>query len=106
MGESVSPSDVFNDLAYEFAERLRHGERPSLQEYTDRYPELAAEIRELFPTLVIVEQLRPISLPARRHRKNPSLSGWETIAFCAKSVGAEWASCTRPSTRAWVAAWP
>jgi serine/threonine protein kinase/WD40 repeat protein len=57
MGESVSPSDVFNDLAYEFAERLRHGERPSLQEYTDRYPELAAEIRELFPTLVIVEQL-------------------------------------------------
>jgi eukaryotic-like serine/threonine-protein kinase len=57
MGESISPSDVFNELAYEFAERLRHGERPSLTEYTERHPELADDIRDLFPTLVIVEQL-------------------------------------------------
>jgi WD40 repeat protein/serine/threonine protein kinase len=43
-------------LADEFAERYRCGERPSLQEYIDRYPDLADEIRELFPALVEIEQ--------------------------------------------------
>jgi len=57
MGESISGSDLFNELAHEFAERYRRGERPSLNEYTDRYPELAEEIRELFPALVMMEQL-------------------------------------------------
>jgi eukaryotic-like serine/threonine-protein kinase len=58
MGESISASDIFNELAFEFAERIRHGERPSLSEYADRHPELADEIRDLFPTLVMIEQLR------------------------------------------------
>src|SRR5581483_6133802 len=44
-------------LAGEFAERYRLGERPSLTEYTDRYPELAEQIRELFPALVVMEEL-------------------------------------------------
>ncbi len=43
-------------LAEEFADRLRRGEHPSLKEYTDRYPELAAEIRELFPAMVEMER--------------------------------------------------
>jgi serine/threonine protein kinase/WD40 repeat protein len=43
-------------LAEDFAERLRCGERPSLKEYLDRYPDLADDIRELFPALVEVEQ--------------------------------------------------
>ena len=46
----------FDDLAEEFAGRFRRGERPSLQEYVDRLPEMAAEIREMFPALVEVEQ--------------------------------------------------
>src|SRR6516162_3851197 len=50
-------SDLFNELAHEFAERYRRGERPPLDEYTQRYPELADEIRELFPTLVMMERL-------------------------------------------------
>ena len=37
-------------------ERFRRGERPSLKEYADRYPELAEEIHELFPAMVKVEQ--------------------------------------------------
>jgi WD40 repeat protein/serine/threonine protein kinase/tetratricopeptide (TPR) repeat protein len=45
-------------LADEFAARYRAGERPALQEYIDRYPELAADIRELFPALVEVEQVK------------------------------------------------
>jgi eukaryotic-like serine/threonine-protein kinase len=56
---SISDSgqyDLLDQLAEEFAERFRRGERPSLKEYTDRYPELADEIRELFPAMVKVEQ--------------------------------------------------
>src|SRR5262249_54769090 len=36
----------------DFAARYRRGERPALQEYTDRHPELADEIRECFPAVV------------------------------------------------------
>ena len=46
----------FDELAEEFAERYRRGERPSLQEYVDRLPEMAEEIREMFPALVEVER--------------------------------------------------
>jgi eukaryotic-like serine/threonine-protein kinase len=46
----------FDELAEEFAERYRRGERPSLQEYVDRLPEMAEEIREMFPAMVEVEQ--------------------------------------------------
>jgi hypothetical protein len=47
--------DLLDQLAEEFADRFRRGERPALEEYTGRYPELAEEIRELFPALVKVE---------------------------------------------------
>src|SRR5262245_25352098 len=56
---SISESgqyDRLDRLAEEFAVRLRRGERTALKEYTDRYPELAEEIRELFPAMVQVEQ--------------------------------------------------
>jgi WD40 repeat protein/serine/threonine protein kinase len=45
-------------LADEFAQRYRRGERPSLAEYVERYPHLAADIREVFPALVEVEQVK------------------------------------------------
>src|SRR5947208_990130 len=38
-------------LAEEFAQRCRLGERPSLSEYTQKYPHLADEIRDAFPAL-------------------------------------------------------
>src|SRR6516165_2808208 len=44
---SLSP-DV-HQLAEEFLERCRRGERPSLREYIERRPELAQAIREIFP---------------------------------------------------------
>ncbi len=47
---------LFDELAEEFAERYRRGERPGLEEYVDRLPEMAEEIREMFPALVEVEQ--------------------------------------------------
>src|SRR5262245_5776415 len=52
--------DLLDQIAEEFAARFRRGEQPSLKDYTDRYPELAEEIRELFPALVQVERVKEI----------------------------------------------
>jgi eukaryotic-like serine/threonine-protein kinase len=59
MSTNASSADYarFDELAEEFAARFRRGERPSLQEYIDRCPGLADEIRELFPALVEVERV-------------------------------------------------
>src|SRR5262249_30139639 len=51
-------------LAEEFVERHRRGERPSVAEYAARHPELAEQIRELFPALVMMEDVRPDPQPA------------------------------------------
>ncbi|QEH35647.1 Serine/threonine-protein kinase PrkC [Aquisphaera giovannonii] len=56
MSEMDSGPDLLNELAHEFAERVRRGERPSLTEYTGPHPELADEIRDLFPALAAIEQ--------------------------------------------------
>jgi serine/threonine protein kinase/WD40 repeat protein/tetratricopeptide (TPR) repeat protein len=48
-------------LSEEFIERHRRGERPALSEYADRHPELAADIRDLFPALVKIEHLKPVA---------------------------------------------
>jgi hypothetical protein len=45
-------------LADEFLRRQRGGERPMLEEYCRRHPELADEIREVFPLLIRMEDLR------------------------------------------------
>ena len=65
----------FDELAEEFAARFRRGERPSLQEYIDRCPELADEIRELFPALVEVERAEEDQheRPGARGRGGPAL---------------------------------
>jgi WD40 repeat protein/serine/threonine protein kinase len=47
----------FDELAEEFIQRYRLGERPSLEDYVHRLPEMAGEIREMFPALVEVEQV-------------------------------------------------
>ena len=49
------------ELAEEFLQRYRRGERPSLTEYVARRPELGDEIRELFPALVMMEEAGPKS---------------------------------------------
>jgi WD40 repeat protein/serine/threonine protein kinase len=59
MTDSSSECNPIDKLAEEFVERQRRGEHPALTEYTRRYPQLAEEIRELFPALVVMEQLKP-----------------------------------------------
>src|SRR5262249_6496350 len=46
------------ELADEFLRRQRGGERPTLEEYCRRSPELADDIRDLFPLLIRMEDLR------------------------------------------------
>jgi serine/threonine protein kinase len=49
--------DAVEQIAEEFLERYRRGERPTITEYTARHPDLAPRIRALFPTLLLVEEL-------------------------------------------------
>ena len=53
-----SERDPLELLAAEFMERLRQGQRPSVEEYAEQHPELAEEIRELFPTIAMTERLK------------------------------------------------
>jgi DNA-directed RNA polymerase specialized sigma24 family protein len=59
--ETSADRDPLDRLAEEFVARYRRGERPALTEYVERLPDRAEEIRELFPTLVEMEQLKPES---------------------------------------------
>ena len=55
-----SSSDARNPvelLAEEFLDRKRRGEQPTLREYLERHPDLADEIRDLFPALLMMENL-------------------------------------------------
>lgn len=58
MSEADQDRDPLELLAAEFTERQRHGESPSISEYATQYPELAAEIRELFPAIATMERLK------------------------------------------------
>jgi hypothetical protein len=56
MTEPSADRDPFELVAESFLERFRAGERPGVEEYAARHPELAEQIRELLPALVMVEQ--------------------------------------------------
>jgi hypothetical protein len=57
MSASESKSAIVLKLAEEFLDRYRRGERPALKEYLDRHPDLAAEIREVFPAMAMMENI-------------------------------------------------
>jgi serine/threonine protein kinase len=58
MHETQARPDPLDVLATEFTARQRRGECPTIDEYTERYPELAEEIRVLFPTIATLERLK------------------------------------------------
>ncbi len=64
MSSSDSEVDPLDDVAEEFADRYRRGERPSLSEYVARYPQHGERIRRLFPALVGMEQLGAVVRPS------------------------------------------
>ncbi len=49
---------LLNQLADEFTERYRRGGRPTLEDYVEQHPELADDIRELFPILIQIEKAK------------------------------------------------
>src|SRR5262245_8169166 len=57
MSEASPKSGTVLELAEEFLRRYRDGERPSLKEYIDRRPDLADQIREVFPAMALMENI-------------------------------------------------
>ncbi|MDP6544576.1 MAG: serine/threonine-protein kinase [Phycisphaerae bacterium] len=58
MSDPNTQRDPLEVLAEEFTERQRAGQSPSVSEYAREYPELADRIREIFPAIAAVEQLK------------------------------------------------
>ncbi|MFG0332983.1 MAG: protein kinase, partial [Maioricimonas sp. JB049] len=50
--------DTFELAASEFTDRVRRGDVPDIDEYVTRFPNLSVEIRELFPTILAMEQTK------------------------------------------------
>ena len=56
MADNQSQPEQLGPVMDEFVARYRRGERPSVTEYAERHPDLADQIRELFPSLVLMER--------------------------------------------------
>ncbi len=83
MADSSDNRDPLDRMAEEFVARYRAGERPPLTEYTKRMPDRADEVRELFPALVELEQLKPSDEPTGDEAPPIGLADPEQIGeFC------------------------
>jgi WD40 repeat protein/Flp pilus assembly protein TadD len=56
---ATTDREPIEQLAEEWRERWRRGEVFTADEYIARHPELAEQIRELFPAVALMEQLKP-----------------------------------------------
>ena len=54
--ESQAGDDLLAELTENFLRRYRAGDRPSVDEYAAKHPQLADRIRDLFPAAVAMEQ--------------------------------------------------
>jgi WD40 repeat protein/serine/threonine protein kinase len=65
----LSAADPFGQIADEFVEAFRQGQRPSVEEFARRYPAHADEIRDMLPALVLMEQAKSADdSSGQRHR--------------------------------------
>ena len=58
MADPATDRDPLEILADEFVSSQRRGESPSVDDYIARHPDLADQIRELFPTVAAMERLK------------------------------------------------
>ncbi len=65
-------SDPVEVLAGQFADEYCNDQNPSIEDYVDRFPQFADEIRQLFPTL-IVEELAARFLQQQRLKQRPTV---------------------------------
>jgi serine/threonine protein kinase len=56
--DNPSAADPFGEIADEFVEAFRQGKRPSVEEFAQRYPDHADEIRDMLPALALMEQAK------------------------------------------------
>src|SRR5262249_62317784 len=59
MSDTTPVENPVDALAEEFARRWRAGERPTVEEYAERHPAWADEIRDVLPGVLMMEQLKP-----------------------------------------------
>lgn len=59
MTDSSDDSKNVSQLANDYLARCRRGEAPPISEYTVKYPELAEDIREIFPMMLLMEENAP-----------------------------------------------
>lgn len=71
MSSDSSDRNPVEELAEEFVERRRRGEHVSIEEYAERFPRWSADIRNLFPTLVVMERLGVESLEDEAGNTDP-----------------------------------
>jgi hypothetical protein len=74
MSEPDADRDPFEVVAKSFLARIRAGQRPSIEEFATRHPELADQIRELLPALVMVEQDLTIDSEPGSNDSRPALA--------------------------------
>ena len=67
-------------LAEDYLQRRRSGERPPISEYTERYPDLADQIRDFFPALCALEDLKP-DTEDDAHQPHPGDASGFTMKF-------------------------
>ena len=76
MSAHVSDRDPFEMVAESFLARYRAGQRPSVNDYAAKHPELADQIRRLLPALVMIERDLAIELePGLDPTEEPDLAG-------------------------------
>lgn len=75
MSDDDDREGALNQLAQEFSESLRRGNRPTIAEFAASHPALASEIRELFPTLLMLEGKHESQAQTSSFQELPSLFG-------------------------------
>src|SRR5438132_8008872 len=61
-----SAADPLGPIADEFVEAFRQGKRPSVEEFAQRYPAHADEIRDMLPALVLMEKAKSAETPGHQ----------------------------------------
>ncbi len=56
--ETIDGYEIVDLLASDFLARYREGDRPTVEEYARRHPELSCQIRKVFPLVLSVEKLK------------------------------------------------
>jgi WD40 repeat protein/serine/threonine protein kinase len=62
--QDLAVESLMTQVADEFIERLHQGEQPQIEDYAQRYPEIAAFIRQMFPALQLLRGPAPDPTPA------------------------------------------